>query len=559
MATTEEIKKTAILVRDATQIGENTAERVGGVLVDLANKSKELEDNIKAKAEKSEVATELDKKFDKENIAQEFGDSEDKVMSQKAVSDKLSDLGTLILGQTTETALFRTIERPASDVETNESFGVLINRGETYMFKNVGEGTITLSIYGASTNEILKTFTLSPKQFVYYTQDSVDKTVGIKLVWKEEMTVDVNTTSSKFDTKLDKSSVVQNNGDSEELVMSQKAVSDLTTQITAQITETALSRTIERTANETGTTENFGVLINRGETYMFKNVGEGTITLSIYGASTNEILKTFTLSPNQFVYYTQDSVDKTVGIKLVWKDAIRIEIYRTLSKFDGLEAPLKGKKIFTYGDSLVANGGWQDYISSLGANVINSGIGGSTLSYRDRKQYVNKDGKYVGDPNENYTPKEGETLINDTGSGEQRMQYIAKDADYIIVLFGTNDCHQDKAIGTFVDEDNTTFKGAIKTLIKWIRTNRPLTKIVFLTPTIERKDIANNLSLNKIDYIKAILDAEIELNVPIVNLWSRTSWSKENFQNYSIDDIHWNDLGKKEIGKIIAGYLLSEL
>ena len=85
MATTEEIKKTAILVRDATQIGENTAERVGGVLVDLANKSKELEDNIKAKAEKSEVATELDKKFDKENIAQEFGDSEDKVVSQFAL------------------------------------------------------------------------------------------------------------------------------------------------------------------------------------------------------------------------------------------------------------------------------------------------------------------------------------------------------------------------------------------------------------------------------------------------------------------------------------------
>ena len=85
MATTEEIKKTAILVRDATQIGENTAERVGGVLVDLANKSKELEDKIKAKAEKSEVATELAKKFDKDNIAQEFGDSEDKVVSQFAL------------------------------------------------------------------------------------------------------------------------------------------------------------------------------------------------------------------------------------------------------------------------------------------------------------------------------------------------------------------------------------------------------------------------------------------------------------------------------------------
>lgn len=75
MATTEEIKKAAILVRDATQIGENTAERVGGVLVDLANKSKELEDKIGKKADKEEMnrllatkanTTDVDTKFTEE-------------------------------------------------------------------------------------------------------------------------------------------------------------------------------------------------------------------------------------------------------------------------------------------------------------------------------------------------------------------------------------------------------------------------------------------------------------------------------------------------------------
>ena len=44
------------------------------------------------KAEKTEVATELSKKFDKESILHESGDAEDKVMSQKAVSTKLRDL-----------------------------------------------------------------------------------------------------------------------------------------------------------------------------------------------------------------------------------------------------------------------------------------------------------------------------------------------------------------------------------------------------------------------------------------------------------------------------------
>ena len=44
------------------------------------------------KAEKAEVTAELEKKFDKESILQESGEAEDKVMSQKAVNDKLNDL-----------------------------------------------------------------------------------------------------------------------------------------------------------------------------------------------------------------------------------------------------------------------------------------------------------------------------------------------------------------------------------------------------------------------------------------------------------------------------------
>lgn len=44
------------------------------------------------KADKETVNTELGKKFDKTSVAQESGDSEELVMSQKTVSDKLSDL-----------------------------------------------------------------------------------------------------------------------------------------------------------------------------------------------------------------------------------------------------------------------------------------------------------------------------------------------------------------------------------------------------------------------------------------------------------------------------------
>ena len=58
---------------------------IKGAVDELAAKNQEQDATISTKAEKSEVATELDKKFDKENIAQEFGDSEDKVVSQFAL------------------------------------------------------------------------------------------------------------------------------------------------------------------------------------------------------------------------------------------------------------------------------------------------------------------------------------------------------------------------------------------------------------------------------------------------------------------------------------------
>ena len=121
MATINEIKQQAEAIKNATQVGENTAVRVGGALSGLADIAKQQEDNIGKKAnkaamdvelgkkanaadvdtkfreEKKRVDFELDKKFDKESVAQESGDSEVLVMSQKSVSDKLSNLGTTML------------------------------------------------------------------------------------------------------------------------------------------------------------------------------------------------------------------------------------------------------------------------------------------------------------------------------------------------------------------------------------------------------------------------------------------------------------------------------
>lgn len=76
---------TAAAVSYNNETSGMTAVTAQGAIDELADKNQEQDAAIGTKAEKSEVATELDKKFNKENIAQEFGDSKDKVVSQFAL------------------------------------------------------------------------------------------------------------------------------------------------------------------------------------------------------------------------------------------------------------------------------------------------------------------------------------------------------------------------------------------------------------------------------------------------------------------------------------------
>ena len=140
MATIDEIKQQAEAVKNATHVGENTALRVGGALSGLADIAKQQDDNIGKKADKETVNTELGKKadkaamdvelgkkFDKESVAQESGDSEELVMSQKAVGLSLSDLSLKV----TVVSLFGN-DNVAIGKSINPSNGAISNAIKAY-------------------------------------------------------------------------------------------------------------------------------------------------------------------------------------------------------------------------------------------------------------------------------------------------------------------------------------------------------------------------------------------------------------------------------------------
>ena len=159
MATIDEIKQQAEAVKNATQVGENTAERVGGALaglvdiakrqdvelgkkankadmdVELGKKANKADVNTKFTEEKKHLDAELGKKFDKESVVQQSGDAEDKVMSQKAVStiqDGLlpkTDFERAYIGQQDFSIDAKSNANVTTDLE------VFIPRGITVSFK----------------------------------------------------------------------------------------------------------------------------------------------------------------------------------------------------------------------------------------------------------------------------------------------------------------------------------------------------------------------------------------------------------------------------------------
>lgn len=92
MATIDEIKQQAEAVKNATQVGENTAERVGGALSGLADIAKQQEDNIGKKADKEEMNRLLAKKANTADVDTKFAEEKKRVDAELAKKANTADV-----------------------------------------------------------------------------------------------------------------------------------------------------------------------------------------------------------------------------------------------------------------------------------------------------------------------------------------------------------------------------------------------------------------------------------------------------------------------------------
>ena len=118
----------------------------------LGTKANVADVNTKFTEEKTRVDAELAKKFDKSSIAQETGEAEDKVMSQKALSDKLSDLSDKVSIKDEEGTV---VETPFRYIQNEEFIYAVVDAEDRLLFGIRWDGTPVFGKTSAEEESIL--------------------------------------------------------------------------------------------------------------------------------------------------------------------------------------------------------------------------------------------------------------------------------------------------------------------------------------------------------------------------------------------------------------------
>lgn len=184
---------------------------------------------------------------------------------------------------------------------------------------------------------------------------------------------------------------------------------------------------------------------------------------------------TSNFSTENFLYQYRNNIGYVTKDFYVIKEAAMQDV---VEKIDGLETAIKskwyGKKFLAIGDSQTAQGKWQPFVESvLGMTAYTKGFSGRTVAVSN----PNNTGDCISS---DYNIGQIESFINDGHD----------DFDVVLIMGGTNDWGYDGVIhegyaniliGTNEDTVNTTFKGALKKLVKHFNDTYPTKTVVIMS------------------------------------------------------------------------------
>ncbi|WP_373807961.1 SGNH/GDSL hydrolase family protein [Jeotgalibaca porci] len=150
----------------------------------------------------------------------------------------------------------------------------------------------------------------------------------------------------------------------------------------------------------------------------------------------------------------------------------------------------------------------------------------------------------------------------------ERYADMDDDADLIIVFGGTNDYFFGTGeIGATNSTDDTTFNGALNTLITGLQNKYPDAEIVFVTPYSQAPDTRNSdnpnpvTGLNLKGYRDCLLERCSYHGVPVLDLYATSgingAHNAVQKAKYLLDGCHPNKVGHRRIADRLVGLLKS--
>ena len=261
---------------------------------------------------------------------------------------------------------------------------------------------------------------------------------------------------------------------------------------------------------------------------------------------------------------------KDTGIKASGKETI-VDITN--------EAPLKGKTVVCFGDSITGSGSGQGtdiatYLAEFtGATVYNVGYGGCRMTtYMPHEQWDAFSMYRLAEAvNKNDFSYQLAAFSFDDGYSkhayyfrdhyEKLISIDFNEVDYITIAYGTNDLTAGRLRP---DADYTRdFMASLRYSIEQIQSAYPHIGIYLCTPIYRSWNEADGFidsnereyyNLKLTDYVQAIKDVGAEYNLPVIDLYYELGINRQNYSFYfpATDGTHPNERGRRLMAKKMA-------
>lgn len=135
--------------------------------------------------------------------------------------------------------------------------------------------------------------------------------------------------------------------------------------------------------------------------------------------------------------------------------------------------------------------------------------------------------------------------------------------DMIVIHYGTNDFTANVEIDDTSDTDSTsTLCGALRYSLNKIMATYKNIKIFISLPIYRMWDSTGaddytNTSGNKLsEFCEALQGVANEYHIPVIDGYNLIGLNSLNFSNYTLDNTHLNEYGRKVFGEFIGGCLI---